>query len=280
MAEWGEQDPVIIEENPPDEWQDIGSQNPAEAHYYCDKVDAIFEGLSDMLNDDCKDALLKMIQNFKKLAAKHWLQMVDVDVNTAIKMICDPSCLHLRQSLVTGAPKVVESSTEVPEGWKFLYSLPKKKHKEEERQMIITLFDHVSEAHAHMSWAAACVSLLGKIMDPHTFDAVVKTVACTMVQINIPERYLSPVQDPRPMTTTDQQQEKISKMLLLRLDAACLSWEPKNSPTWLLVVVVLLRLKRKYMNSSMAIDACKMFNISVKTLSKVLLGKKYAGGSE
>ena len=72
MAEGGERDPVIIKEDPPDKWQDIGPQNPAEAHFYHDKVDAIFEGLSNMLNDDCKDALLKMIQNFKKLAAKHW----------------------------------------------------------------------------------------------------------------------------------------------------------------------------------------------------------------
>ena len=34
------------------------------------------------------------------------------------------------------------------------------------------------------------------------------------------------------------------------------------------------------MNSGMVIDACKMFNISVKMLSKVLLGKKYARGGE
>ena len=101
MAEGGEWDPVIIEENPPDKWQDIGPQNPAEACSYCDKVDAIFKDLSDMLNDNHKDALLKKIQNFKKLAAKHWQQMAAVDVNTAIKMICDPSCLHLRQSLST-----------------------------------------------------------------------------------------------------------------------------------------------------------------------------------
>ena len=222
MAEGGECDQVIIEEDPPDKWQDIGPQNPAEAHSYCDKVNSIFEGLSDMLNDNCKNALLKTIQNFKKLAAKHWQQMADADVNTAIKTIHDPSCLHLRQPLVTGAPEVVEPSTEVPGGWEFLASLPKKC--KEEWQMIITLFDHVSEAHTHMSSAAAaCVSSLGKITDPHTFDGVVKAVAHPMVQINIPERYLSPVQDPRPMTTTDQQQEKIFKMLLLRSDAACLS---------------------------------------------------------
>ena len=72
MAEGGEWDQVIVEEDHLDKWQDIGPQNPAEACSYHDKVDTIFEGLSDMLNDDCKDALLKMIQNFKKLATKDW----------------------------------------------------------------------------------------------------------------------------------------------------------------------------------------------------------------
>ena len=124
---------------------------------------------------------------------------------------------------MTGAPEVVEPSTEVPGGWKFLCCLPKKKHKEEERQLIITLFDHVSKAHAHVSSAAACASLLGKITDPHTFDAVVKAMAHPIVQINMLERYRSPVQDLRLTTTMEAQQEKIFKILLPISDAACLA---------------------------------------------------------
>ena len=52
--------------------------------------------------------------------------MADVDVNIAIKTIQDPSCLHLQQSLVMGAPEVMEPSTEVPGGWEFLHSLLKR----------------------------------------------------------------------------------------------------------------------------------------------------------
>ena len=140
-----------------------------------------------MLNDNCKDALLKMIQNSKKWAAKPWQQMADADTYIAIKKIWDPSCLHLRQSLVTGAPEVVEPSTEVPGGWEFLHSLPKKKCKEEERQMIITLFDHVSKAHAHMSSAAACVSWLtpwSKLMYQKDTSALFKIQDQWQPQIN------------------------------------------------------------------------------------------------
>ena len=98
--------------------------------------------------------------------------MTNADIDIAMKMIWDMSCLHLHQSLVTGAPEVVEPNTEVPGGWEFLHSLPEQKQKEEEWQMIITLFDHVSEAHAHASSTTAYVSALGKIMDPQTFDCV------------------------------------------------------------------------------------------------------------
>ena len=80
--------------------------------------------------------------------------------------------------------------------------------------MIITLFDHVSKVYAHAHSMAVCVSLLGKITDPHMFDAVVQAMAHPMVQINMPERYLSPVQDLRLTMTVEVQQEKITKMLL------------------------------------------------------------------
>ena len=70
------------------------------------------------------------------------------------------------------------------------------------------------------------------------FDAVVWAMAHPMVQINVPERYLSPVQDPRLTTTVEAQQEKITKMLLPQSDVACLAHEVRNSPTQLLVAVV------------------------------------------
>ena len=216
MAEGGDQDPVIIEDDPGEEWQDIGPQNPAEAWTYRDKVDAVFDGFSQMLNDDQKDALLKPVQNFKRVAAHHWWQMADADVDIAMKTIQETSCLHLCQSLVTGTPEVVEQSTEVPSRWEFLHSLPEWKRKEEEQQMIITLFDHVSKAHAHASSTAACVSSLGKITNPQTFNTVLRVVAHPMVQINL-------VQDLKLTTTAEVQQEKIGKMLLPQSNAACLA---------------------------------------------------------
>ena len=53
-------------------------------------------------------------------------------------------------------------------------------------------FNHLSEAHAHMSSFAANMSSLAKITNPKTFDMVMKVAAQPMIQINVLEHYLSP----------------------------------------------------------------------------------------
>ena len=83
-------------------------------------------------------------------------------------------------------------------GWTFLRQLPKKVWKTEVQELIVTCFDHLSEAHTHMSSFAANISSLAKITNPKTFKMVMKAVARPMIQVNIPEHYLSPVQDPTP----------------------------------------------------------------------------------
>ena len=82
--------------------------------------------------------------------------------------------------------EVQEPDKEVPTGWKFLWQLPKKKRKEEVHALIISTFDHLSEAHAHASTACAHISSLGKITDKEMFDMVLKVVIQPLVQLNIP----------------------------------------------------------------------------------------------
>ena len=78
----------------------------------------------------------------------------------------------------------------------FIRQLPEKIRKAEVWEMIVMCFNHLSEVHAHMSSFAANMSSLAKICDPETFDMVLKAMAMLMIQINVPECYLSLVQDP------------------------------------------------------------------------------------
>ena len=78
----------------------------------------------------------------------------------------------------------------------FLRQLPEKTQKAEVQEMIVMCFNHLSEAHAHMSSFEANMSSLANICDPETYDMVLKATARPIIQVNIPKHYLSPVQDP------------------------------------------------------------------------------------
>ena len=74
MAEGGKDPNIIVIPNNDNsnDWPDTGPQNPEEAQAYTDKVIKVFDTFSDLIHQDNKDALPKMIRNFKKLIAKHW----------------------------------------------------------------------------------------------------------------------------------------------------------------------------------------------------------------
>ena len=140
--------------------------------------------------------------------------MAEADVEVVMRSIHDPSCVYLRQHLTTEGIDMTEPATEVPEGWTFLRQLPKKVWKTEVWELIVTCFDHLSEAHAHMSSFVANMSSLAKIADPETFNMVMKAAARPMVQINIPECYLTLVQDPPQKMTAEERLSQLEKVLL------------------------------------------------------------------
>ena len=172
---------------------------------------------------------------------------------------------------------MAEPATDIPEGWTFLRQLPEKVWKTEVQELIMSCFDHLLEVHAHMSSFTANISSLAKIADPETFDMVMKAVARPMIQVNIPECYLSPVQDPPPKTTAEECLSQLEKVILPW--PTSLAQEPWYGPTRLLAAAVWLHLKCKFFNGSTTKEACTTFEVRAKQLSKLLSGKVYLGGS-
>ena len=91
-----------------------------------------------------------------------------------------------------------------------------------------------------MSTFAANMSSLVKICDPETYDMVLKATAKPMIQVNIPEHYLNPVQDPPLKTTAEERLVHLKKVLLPWANAACLVKEPRFRPTRLLTAAIWL----------------------------------------
>ena len=210
---------------------------------------------------------------------RNWPSVANADPDLVICAIKDAVCLHLWQEVMPGGVEAVDPEEETPSGYEFLWQLPEQKHKAEEKVLIITTLDYISEAQAHMSMATMNLSSLVKVMDWETFRLVLKATVCPMVQLNIQPQFLDPVRDPEPMWAAEQCAKKLEAWLVPHGDAASLSQEPKNNLTKLLAAALWLKLKLHYLNYGMAKEVCETFSVMAKMLSKILLGKTYLGRS-
>ena len=145
---------------------------------------------------------------------------------------------------------------------------------------IISLFDNLSEAHAHMSTAAANPSLISKIVNAETFHMILKVSIRLMVQLMTPEHFLNPIWDPNADTLRDTMMHKIEWDLLPKGDKLILAKEPDNGLTRLLCAVLWITLSRLFLNKGMQKEAAMIFCIREKQLSRLLTGHKYRGGTD
>ena len=125
-----------------------------------------------------------------------------------------------------------------------------------------------------------CSQGLAKVTDKTTLQTIINGAVRPLVQINIPEGFLNPVEDRRPKTTEEEKWEKVWKTVLPVANTPCLAHKPKNGPTRILAVAVWLKLSRKYFNEGTAKEACERFEVRAKQLSRVLTGRKYLGRTQ
>ena len=61
--------------------------------------------------------------------------------------------------------------------------------------------------------------------------AVINGAVRPLVQLNVPEGFLNPIEDKKALTSEEEKKEKVKKMVLPIPDVTCLKHEPRNSPT-------------------------------------------------
>ena len=113
---------------------------------------------------------------------------------------------------------------------------------------VISLFDHLSEAHVHMSTAVVNLSSLGKITDPATFKTILCASIHLMVQLSIPKRFLDPIKDPEVDQSPQSMMSKIECDILPMSNKVVLAREPVNGSMQLLCAVIWLKLSRTILN--------------------------------
>ena len=230
-----------------------------------------------MLQDDRKDAIMKTVQNFRKLIGKYLMSISDADPEIVIRAMGDPAGVYLRQHLTPEGLQVTEPQVEMQEGRDFIRKLPEEARCKEEIDLIVNTLDHTSKAHAHMSSMCTNLSSLAKIMDWQTFQMVLKATVRPLMQVNMPECFLNPIEDTKLQMSVEKQMEKVQNMILPRHNMVAMEQQPKNGSTRILVAVVWLKLNCKFFNAGTAKQACELFKVQVKQLSRVLTGRKYLG---
>ena len=175
---------------------------------------------------------------------------------------------------------MVDPPEEIPSGQQFLHQLPERARQVEEMAFIVDIFNHAGQAHQHLAEVCANVAALAKITDKTTLMAVINGAVRPLVQLNVPEGFLNPIEDKKALTSDEEKKEKVKKTVLPVPDATCLKHEPRNGPTGILTAAVWLKLSRKYFNEGTAKEVCERFLVRAKQLSRVLTGRKYLGGTQ
>ena len=276
-------DPVtdLVEEEEEEEWPEVGVQNIEEAEQYTQKINNVFDHPSALIHQDTKTALAQTIQNFKKIVVKQWQSMGDADVDIILRTIKDPTALYLRQHLMAGGIEVVDLPKELPSGEEFMRQLPEWARQAEEMAFITDIFSHAAQAHEHLSEVCANISALTKVTDKATLLLVINGAVCPLIQVNVPEGFLNPVEG-KEGEDNGRGEEREN----LEDGAACppmplvLKHKPRNGLTHILTAAIWLQMSKKYFNKVIAKEACERFDVHAKQLSRVLTGKKYLGGTQ
>ena len=250
---------LVVEEE--EEWPEAGAQNPEEAQQYVEKINNVFDHLSELIHQDTKKVLGQTIHNFKKIVARQWATMGDADVDVVLRSIKDPTAVYLWQHLQREGVKVMDPPEELPTGQEFMWQLPEWARWAKEVAFITDIFEHAARAHEHLLEVCANVSALAKVTDKATLLSVINGAVHPFVQLNIPEGFLNLVEDKKAKTTEEEKREKIQKMVLPIPNAPCLSHKPQNGLTHILTAAIWLKMSKKYFNEGTAKKACEHFDV-------------------
>ena len=230
---------VVTIQDEEDEQERRGPCNPITADEYTQSLDDIMLQFKELVLEDWKDVLLVTINALKWKMMAIFEQMRPVDVDIVLQTVKDMRCLSLWQMMESDMELKTDPDDDVPTGHEVVGKLSQtKKLSQPAIDNIISLFNHLSEAHAHMSTAAANLSLISQIADAETLCMILRVSIRPMVHLTIPECFLNLIWDPSADTSRDTMMHKIEWDLLPKGDKPILAKEPDNGPTRLLCAVL------------------------------------------
>ena len=127
---------------------------------------------------------------------------------------------------MAGGVEMVDPPEEIPSGEEFLRKLPEWARWVEETAFITDIFHHAAQVHEQLSEVCTNIATLAKVTDKTTLMTVINGAVRPLVQLNVPEGFLNPVEDRKAPTSDEEKKEKVKKTVLPVPDATCLKHEP------------------------------------------------------
>ena len=150
-------------------------KNPISVEEYAEVLDNIILQFKESVLEDHKDVMLSMVNSLKRSITTQFKHICPADVEVVMRTVKDTRCLTLRQSMEADQVHETDPDGNIPSGREVVLKLvQEKKLLQSAIDNIISLFDHLSEAHTHISMAVANLSYLGKITDLVTFKTILR----------------------------------------------------------------------------------------------------------
>ena len=258
-----------------------GPTNIREVRAYENKLDEIFKNFKNLLKEDNRNALRSNISEVKQHMTRQFSSMAATDIDIVMACIKDRTCIYMRNLEHQEGARSLDPDDDIPSGPDILKQLPpEKRYTKAIKDNITSIFTHIANAQSEASLAAANIAALARMADADTLDTVLRAAVRPLVQINWPEKYLSPTADPKPTSPNEERKQNIITNLLPNSKAIQIRNEPRNNPTRLLAVVTYFKLKRLFLYEGTMRETEERFHIQSKQLSKLLSGKCYLGGKD
>ena len=254
--------------------------NIREVEEYAQQLEEIFDKFKSEIKNDNGEALAHTISALKEYTAKLVPSMGEVDTEAVLQCFSEPNCVTLRESLGPKWVQKMNPEEDTPSGEEVLRQIPKEKTKPAIQAHCVTLFNNISTVTGYMSAVCVNLSLLIKITDEATFRVILAVSVKPLVQLNIPPGILNPLEEKKVETGREKEMTQLKKALLPCHDTQTLHWEVDNSPTWLLLAVLHLKLNLHFFSKGMQVDIQNKFRVHPKQLSKLLSSHKYYGGTD
>ena len=220
---------------------------------------------------------------FKEAISQVIPNIAEADVKKVMHAISDPTCQALQPKTDTREEflEVMMPLEDAPEGDEVAASIQGDTPLNENQQELLRkLFKDPEVADEHTARACSVLAHLSLLLMAPQIMATLKAVTHPLIQVNALEGLLDKIKTQRKAELPDNMGARVKLTMTPNPKAECLQKEKDNSPTQLLVAMLVYKILCKFGNGTAQREMQAKYVVRAKQLIACLMGCKYLGGTD